>query len=140
MLGGPELAEAVNTLPLEPVTGIFHRYVKHLFVAESLAKGTELHIVTGEWARKSGGRFNFPNQYRVSYLALDGETASAEAERGLAAPFIHVFVSGSIRNVLRLDDGTVRSALERLRSRSGMAFPKCSRCGDSYAATRSCGL
>jgi hypothetical protein len=46
-----------------------------------------LHILSGEWSRWTGGRLNYPNLYRVVYLATDAKTAQVEAER-IEAPYV----------------------------------------------------
>lgn len=111
MLGGAELLDALNTAPLRPLMGPFHRYVLHKFIALVLPTGAPLHILTGEWARKNGGRFNFPNRYSTTYLALDPATARIEAER-ILAPFIHLPIAGTLQHVLRLDDQGITRLLQ----------------------------
>lgn len=111
MLGGVELLHVLNAAPLTPLAGPFHRYVRHTFIASALSTGTPLHILTGEWARRNGGRFNFPDRFRTTYLALDEVTARIEAERVLA-PFVHLPIAGSLQRVLRLDDPAIAKLLQ----------------------------
>lgn len=111
MLSGLELLDVLNAAPLRPLLGPFHRYVQHRFIASALARGTALHILSGEWARKTGGRFNFPGRFRTTYLSLDPETARVEAER-IDAPFIHIPILGTLQQVLRLDDPAISSLVQ----------------------------
>jgi RES domain-containing protein len=110
MLGGAELRDALTVAPLTPLVATLHRYVRHSFIALALSKGAALHIVTGEWARRTGGRLNFPNRHRTAYLALDPVTALVEAER-IVAPFVHVPIEGRLQHVLRLDDPGISGLL-----------------------------
>lgn len=111
MLGGGKLLHALNAAPLKQLPGPFHRYVLHRFIALALSMGAQLHILSGEWARKNGGRFNFPNRYRTTYLALDPVTALAEAER-VPAPFVHLPIAGTLQHVLHLDDPGITELLQ----------------------------
>jgi RES domain-containing protein len=113
MLGGRKLLRALNVAPLKPLAGPFHRFVRHKFIALALQAAVPLHVLTGEWARKSGGRFNFPNRYRTTYLALDAATARIEAER-VPAPFVHLPITGTLQHVLHLDDPGIVGTLQLL--------------------------
>jgi len=77
----------------------------------ALSAGTPLHILSGEWACKTGGRFNFPNRYRTTYLALDPVTARVEAER-IVAPFVHFPIAGALQHVLNLGDPDITGLLQ----------------------------
>jgi RES domain-containing protein len=111
MLGGAELLAAVSGAALTPLTGVLHRYVRNSFIALARSKGTALHILSGEWARKTGGRLNFPNRYRTAYMALDPVTARVEAER-IVAPYVHVPIVANLQHVLRVDDPAITRLLE----------------------------
>jgi RES domain-containing protein len=84
----------------------------HKWVALSVAAGEPPHILSGLWAMKNGGRFNFPNRYRTTYISLEPLTAQLESERGVVAPFVHVPIAGNLQRVLRLDDAAVRAYLQ----------------------------
>jgi RES domain-containing protein len=76
----------------------------------ALSSGSPLHILSGLPTKTAGGRFNFPNRFRTTYLALDPITAQIEAER-ITAPYIHVPVVGDLQRVLRLDAPAVTAVL-----------------------------
>lgn len=111
MLIGADLLAALRGAAVVPLTGTLHRYVRNSFISLAISKGTEPHILSGEWARRTGGRFNFPDRYNATYMALDAETARVEAER-IVAPFIHVPIATRLQRVLRLDDPATRRLLE----------------------------
>ena len=99
MLEGEELSAALNAVEVVPLVGPFHRYVQHAFVARALRDSLPLHILSGEWSHRTGGRSNFPGRYRMTYLALDETTARVEAEQRIEAPFVHVPIDGHLQHV-----------------------------------------
>lgn len=111
MLRGADLLAALRNAALVPLAGTLHRYVRNSFISLAIANGTALHILSGEWARRTGGRLNFPNRYNTTYMSLDAETARVEAER-IVAPFIHVPVVTRLQHVLRLEDPASAMLLE----------------------------
>jgi RES domain-containing protein len=111
MVGDRKLRTVLESLPLTTREGPFHRYVLHRYVASALERRTPLHILTGEWSRRTGGRFNYPQLYRAVYLATDARTAQVEAER-IHAPYVHVPVSGRLQKVLDLTQPGVLRALQ----------------------------
>jgi len=110
MLDDRRLRPVLESVPLTSRQGPFHRYVMHRYVALALEHRAPLHILTGEWARRTGGRFNYPGLYRTTYVAADAKTAQAEAER-ILAPYVHVPVAGALRKVLDLTRVDVLDAL-----------------------------
>lgn len=114
MLEGQDLRDALDSIRLIEHPGPFHRYVQHRFIALALAAGAPLHVLSGEWARKTGGRFNYPHRHRTTYLAADAATASAEGERtdNPARPYVHIPIRGRLQRVLDLTDMRVRERLE----------------------------
>jgi RES domain-containing protein len=111
MLEDQQLRRVLESLPLTVREGPFHRYVLHRYVALAVERRTPLHILSGEWSRTTGGRFNYPQLYRVAYLATDARTAQVEAER-IQAPYVHVPISGRLQGVLDLTQPDVLRALE----------------------------
>jgi len=71
----------------------------------------EARILSGEWSRRTGGRFNYPSEYRVAYLAQDPVTAQAEAEQ-IQAPYVHLPVRGTLERVLDLTRHDLLETLE----------------------------
>ena len=110
MLVGEDLLAALRSAAVVPLAGTLHRYVRNSFISLAISKRTEPHVLSGEWARRTGGRFNFPDRYNATYLALEAETARVEAER-IVAPFIHVPIATRLQHVLRLDDPATRRLL-----------------------------
>jgi RES domain-containing protein len=145
MLSGAELPAALSAATLTPLRGALHRYVRNSFIAAALSKGTALHILTGEWARKTGGRLNFPNRYRTAYLALDAVTARVEAER-IVAPYVHLPIVATLQHVLRLDDPATTARLQlsplelqaewRIENARGVEVPTQRLGNVAYAARR----
>jgi RES domain-containing protein len=111
MLDDRRLGPVLESVPLTSREGPFHRYVLHRYVALAVERRAPLHILTGEWARRTGGRFNYPGLFRVAYVAGDAETAQAEAER-ITAPYVHVPVRGALGSVLDLTRADVLGKLE----------------------------
>lgn len=77
-------------------------------------------LLTGQGAKRAGGRWNPPGGCATVYLSLAPETALAEAlaqhrhfgwADGDAMPLVLVGLEVSLRIVLDLTDGTVRAAL-----------------------------
>lgn len=101
MLDDRRLRPVLESVPLTSRHGPFHRYVMHRYVALALERRAPLHILTGEWARRTGGRFNYPGLCRTAYVAADATTAQAEAER-ILAPYVHIPVAGVLQKVLDL--------------------------------------
>lgn len=112
MLEGEELSDVLNAVEVVPLVGPFHRYVQHVFVAWALRDNFPLHILSGEWSRRTGGRFNFPGRYPTTYLALDEATARVEAEQRIEAPFVHVPIDGHLQHVLDLSDPPIAKLLQ----------------------------
>ena len=110
MLDDRRLRPVLESVPLTSREGPFHRYVLHRYVALAAERRTPLHILTGEWSRRTGGRFNYPGLFRTAYVAGDERTAQAEAER-IIAPYVHVPIRGALQKVLDL---TRTDVLERL--------------------------
>ena len=110
MLDDRRLRPVLESVSLTSRQGPFHRYILHRYVALALEGRTPLHILTGEWSRRTGGRFNYPGLFRTAYVAADAKTAQAEAER-IPAPYVHVPVRGALQNIL---DVTRTDVLERL--------------------------
>lgn len=110
MLEDRDLGKVLAALPTAPREGPFHRYVLHRYVAQALERGAPLHILSGEWSLKMGGRFNYPHLYPTVYLALDETTARVEAER-IPAPYVHIPIAGRLQSVLDLTQLDVLHAL-----------------------------
>jgi RES domain-containing protein len=110
MLEERRLARALQAVALVPRKGVFHRYVLHRWVAQARERGAPAHILSGYWSRRTGGRFNPPNEHRTVYVALDPLTAQVEGEQ-IEAPYVHVPIRGRLSRVLDL---TRAEVLEQL--------------------------
>lgn len=113
MLEGRDLQEALDAVHLTPLQGPFHRYVLHRYIVLALQQGGPLHILSGEWSLKTGGRFNYPGRNRTTYLATTARTAQVEAER-VQAPYVHLPIKGKLQHVLDVTNPGVTALLHIL--------------------------
>lgn len=60
MLEERQLGEVLAALALRALEGPFHRSVLHRHIAQAIERRAALHILSGEWSRRTGGRFNYP--------------------------------------------------------------------------------
>ncbi len=96
--------------------------------SSSLRYANAKDLVTGEGARKNGGRFNPKGSFPVLYNAVEPETAVAEAladrrRRGLpdadGLPMLLVALRVNLREILDLTDSRVRRHRDLLGARAG---------------------
>jgi RES domain-containing protein len=132
MLPARQLRRALAGAPLMEVAGPFHRFVQVQYVLERLGVREPAGLLDAIGSRLGGGRFNPRARLEVLYLALEAETALAEAEAillgagtptrtRLASPYVHLGVDGRVMRVLDLTDDAI---LDRLgTSRAELAAP-----------------